>query len=86
MFVGKLLTMLILIIALVAFSSCDGGNGGGGGSGAGPDNDNNQPSESYQTYGIDFSAYMGIQDPNLVSIVAESQIKDRLEIIAPYTQ
>jgi exo-beta-1,3-glucanase (GH17 family) len=36
-------------------------------------------------YGLDFSPYIGTQDPDYGAQVNESQIRDRLSIIAPYT-
>jgi exo-beta-1,3-glucanase (GH17 family) len=70
--------MIMLMIAFVIFSSCSGGSS----SETGPGGINNNPPP---VYGLGFSAYTGVQDPNLGFILTETQIKERLEIIAPYT-
>jgi exo-beta-1,3-glucanase (GH17 family) len=44
------------------------------------------PQITYQLYGLNFSPYMDGQDPNLGSVISEDQIRQRLQIIAPYTQ
>lgn len=40
---------------------------------------------SNMLYGINFSPYMDGQDPNINAYVTESQIRDRMRAIAPYT-
>lgn len=39
-----------------------------------------------QLYGLNFGPYLDGQDPNLGAKVSESQIRSRMEIIAPYTK
>lgn len=38
-----------------------------------------------KVYGLDFGPYIDDQDPNLGTQVTEQQLRDRMEIIAPYT-
>jgi exo-beta-1,3-glucanase (GH17 family) len=45
----------------------------------------NYISVMYQTYGLDFSPYIGNQNPDYGSIVPEQQLRDRLQIVKPYT-
>jgi len=41
---------------------------------------------TYKIYGLNFSPYVDGQDPTLGSIVGEEQLKQRMQIIAPYTE
>lgn len=41
---------------------------------------------SYKTHGQDFSPYIDGQDPNLRSFISEQQLRNRMHIVAPYTQ
>jgi exo-beta-1,3-glucanase (GH17 family) len=41
---------------------------------------------NYKVYGINFSPYMDGQSPALGSQISEDQLKERMGIIAPYTQ
>jgi len=40
----------------------------------------------YQVYGLNFSPYKDGQDPNYGSVASDAQIRERLKIIAPYSQ
>jgi exo-beta-1,3-glucanase (GH17 family) len=41
---------------------------------------------AYKAYGLNFSPYMDEQDPNLGSFISEDQIRQRMQIIAPFSQ
>lgn len=41
---------------------------------------------SYKTYGLNFSPYVDGQDPNNEPIISEDQIRERMQIIAPFTE
>jgi exo-beta-1,3-glucanase (GH17 family) len=41
---------------------------------------------AYKLHGLNFSPYMDGQDPNLGSVISEDQIRQRIQIIAPYTE
>ena len=41
---------------------------------------------TYKAYGLNFSPYMDGQDPNLGSLISADQIRQRMQIIAPYTE
>jgi exo-beta-1,3-glucanase (GH17 family) len=41
---------------------------------------------NYRTYGQNFSPYVDGQDPNFGSQITEQQLRDRMQIVAPYTQ
>ena len=43
------------------------------------------PEIDYRLYGLNFSPYVDGQDPNLGSLVSEDQIRERMQIIAPFT-
>lgn len=40
----------------------------------------------YKVHGLDFSPYIDGQDPNLGSFVSENQLRERMQIIAPFTK
>ena len=44
------------------------------------------PSIDYRLHGLNFSPYVDGQDPNLDSIVSEDQIRERMQIVAPFTK
>ena len=80
--IPRILTMLFFMWCLVAFIlACNGeedsGKAGGGNGNAGV---------AYTLYGLNFSPYMDGQDPNLGSVVSAAQIRERIAIIAPYTE
>ena len=81
---------LNLVLALCCIS-CGGGGGGNGTStsqGSPPESQPppSQTTENVKIYGLNFSPYVDGQDPNQGSSVSEQQIRDRLRIIAPYTE
>lgn len=41
---------------------------------------------AYRTHGLDFSPYIDGQDPNLGSQISEEQLRQRMELIAPYSE
>lgn len=41
---------------------------------------------AYKLYGLNFSPYIDGQDPNLGSVVSEEQLRERMTIIAPFTE
>lgn len=43
------------------------------------------PEIDYRLHGLNFSPYVDGQDPNLGSIVSEDQIRERMQIVAPFT-
>ncbi len=45
-----------------------------------------QPGVAYRLYGLDFSPYVDGQDPNFGSQVPEAQLRERMQVVAPYTQ
>jgi len=49
------------------------------------DNHEPTPPSKYQS-SFNFSPYLDGQDPNLLSVISEAQIRQRLAIIAPYTK
>ena len=71
---------LSFCILTVVLSGCSSGDGDGQG------DIEPQPSPlSYRLYGLNFSPYVGIQDPNQGAVVNAEQIEQRMRIIAPYT-
>jgi glucan 1,3-beta-glucosidase len=43
------------------------------------------PEIDYRLHGLNFSPYMDGQDPNQGSVVSEDQIRERMQIVAPFT-
>ena len=44
------------------------------------------PEIAYRLDGLNFSPYMDGQDPNLGSVISEEQIRERMRVIAPFTE
>ena len=63
---------ILIMIALLMFGCGNGGNSG--------------KKDTYKVYGLDFSPFIDGQDPNWGSQVDEAQLKNRLEVVAPYTE
>ena len=77
--VYRILACFLALLVLGFGIACNGSNGGDGG-----DGDNGHV--TYRIYGLNFSPYLDGQDPNQGSSVSEEQIRNRMEIIAPYTK
>lgn len=43
------------------------------------------PAIDYRLHGLNFSPYMDGQDPNRGSVVSEDQVRERMQIVAPFT-
>lgn len=73
--------VLCLCVMTTIHAGCSGGDGGSQG------DIESQPSLlSYRLHGLNFSPYMGNQDPNQGAAVTADQVEQRMRIIAPYTQ
>jgi glucan 1,3-beta-glucosidase len=73
--------VLALGAMLVALISC----GGSGGSSS-PTPTPTTPTVKYRVFGINFSPYVGSQNPNAGTVVDESQLAQQIEAVAPYTK
>jgi exo-beta-1,3-glucanase (GH17 family) len=81
--VPKILIVFSSVLCFAfCFPACNGGDDDSATSGGG----NGSDIAVYTLYGLNFSPYMDGQDPNLGSIVTAEQIRERLTIIAPYTE
>ena len=76
-------------LVVIVLAACKSGNGGGdsgssaGSSGSGNDSGFGGGSSSYVLYGLNFSPYVGRQDPNAGATVDSVQIRERLQLLVP---
>jgi len=79
--VSKILLVVFVSVFLMVLCACQTEESSTDGQGTGGNNE----WPVYKLYGLNFSPYMGDQDPNLGVQISEEQIYERMGIIADYT-
>lgn len=76
----RFIAPVVLLLAVAFAAACGGGGGGGGGA------DQNPAPPAYRLSGLAVGFYVDGQDPNVDPRIGDAQLRERLAIVARYTE